>query len=58
MLAYIGNLINNLLLTYFISLFACMYPGLKSHGLLNKYLSEALAFLKNTIGDKLKQKQK
>ena len=59
MLAYIGNMINNLLLSYLICLFACMYPGLKSQGLLNKYLSEALTFIKTTIGEKLnKQKQK
>lgn len=37
-LAWLGNIINNLLLTYVLITSAILLPGLKHHGLLHKYL--------------------
>lgn len=56
-LAWIGNLINNLLLTYFIALFAVMFPGLKHHGIIQEYASKAASFVANLIGSKLKKQE-
>jgi len=44
-LAWLGNLINNLLLTYLIVLFVVMFPGLKHHGIINQYLAIVLSYV-------------
>jgi hypothetical protein len=54
-LAWIGNLFNNLLLTYLLSLLAVEYPGLKHHGLIEKHLGSIYATISTAVGDKLKQ---
>lgn len=55
-LAWIGNLFNNLLLTYLIALVLVELPGLKHHGLIEKHLGNAINSIKNAVGEKLKQK--
>ena len=52
-LAWIGNLINNLLLAYLITLFAILFPGLKHHGIIQAYVAKAASFVKNQITSKL-----
>jgi hypothetical protein len=54
-LAWIGNLFNNLFLTYLIVLFTALYPGLKTHGIIEKHLGKVIASIKEKVGDKLKQ---
>lgn len=70
-LAWIGNLFNNvsphlvgnqltvsqlqLFLTYLIVLFVALYPGLKTHGIIEQYMGKAIKSIKEKIGDKLKQ---
>jgi len=54
-LAWIGNLFNNLFLTYLIVLFVALYPGLKTHGIIEKHLGKLIASVKEKVGDNLKQ---
>lgn len=51
LIAWIGNLMDNLLLTYLIVCFSVLLPGLKHHGILNNYL----AYCKSAIGSSKKK---
>lgn len=60
-LAWIGNEINNLVLTYLIVTASLMLPGLKHHGILQRYFQIVLRALANILRglnghDKLKTK--
>jgi len=55
-LAWVGNLCNNLLLTYLITLFVSLYPGLKENGHIEKHLGALIQKTKDAISDKLKLK--
>nr|XP_053642225.1 ADP-ribosylation factor-like protein 6-interacting protein 1 isoform X2 [Cherax quadricarinatus] len=47
--AWVGNTINNLLLTYLIVLVIVLLPGLKHHEIIQKYLSTALKTFANLM---------
>ncbi|RWS15740.1 ADP-ribosylation factor-like protein 6-interacting protein 1 [Dinothrombium tinctorium] len=55
-LAWIGNLINNLFLTYLLALFVALLPGLKHHGILQKYVGQCVKFIQKSLGVKDKTK--
>ncbi|XP_076330600.1 ADP-ribosylation factor-like protein 6-interacting protein 1 [Tachypleus tridentatus] len=54
-LAWISSLVNNLFLTFLLALTVVMYPGLKHHGIIDKYVTEGIQQLKTTVGQKLKR---
>lgn len=54
--AWIGNLINNLFLTYLIVLFGCLLPGIKSHAIVQQNISKAMAMIKGIAGGQSKKK--
>lgn len=56
MTAWIGNLINNLFLTYLIVLLASLFPGIKSHGLVQQNISKLTAMIKGVTGGQTKKK--
>ncbi|XP_045623562.2 ADP-ribosylation factor-like protein 6-interacting protein 1 [Procambarus clarkii] len=45
--AWVGNTINNLLLTYLIVVGIVLLPGLKRHGIIQKYFSTAISVIAN-----------
>lgn len=53
--AWIGNAFDNLFLTYLIVLFLAMSPGMKHHGIFQKYFSTAVLTIRNLIADKMKK---
>ncbi|XP_076058761.1 ADP-ribosylation factor-like 6 interacting protein 1 isoform X2 [Oratosquilla oratoria] len=52
--AWIGNTVNNLLLTYIIVLAVVLFPGLKATGILHKYFASTIStvagFIKGQLG--------
>jgi len=55
--AWIGSLIDNLLLTYLLVVFIVLVPGLRKHGVICKMTAQASDIVKNMItGDKKKAK--
>ncbi|XP_074647999.1 ADP-ribosylation factor-like protein 6-interacting protein 1 [Tubulanus polymorphus] len=56
--AYIGNLIDNLLLTYLIVVFLVLLPGLRHHGIIQKYTSTLTSKVKEFIQSKTKKAKK
>ncbi|XP_013772522.2 ADP-ribosylation factor-like protein 6-interacting protein 1 [Limulus polyphemus] len=54
-LAWIGNVVNNMLLAFLFVLGLVMLPGLKHQGILQKYISQIAQQLKNIVGQKLKK---
>ncbi|RWS27272.1 ADP-ribosylation factor-like protein 6-interacting protein 1 [Leptotrombidium deliense] len=52
--AWIGNLINNLFLAYLMTTFIVLFPGLKHHGILQKYVGECIRMAQNSISKKKK----
>jgi len=54
-LAWIGNLINNLLLTYLIVVFLVLLPGLRHRGIMQKYTAKAKDAVKGLIQSKKKK---
>jgi len=59
LLAYIGNKVNNLVLTYFIVTTVLLLPGLSQRGILHKYYQLFLQYVANSLkslqgGSKLK----
>ncbi|KAI1283107.1 ADP-ribosylation factor-like protein 6-interacting protein 1 [Halotydeus destructor] len=52
-MAWIGNIFNNLLLTYLTVLFVASYPGLRAHGIIEQYLGDMIAKVKSFVGEKL-----
>jgi len=55
--AWIGNLINNLFLTYLIALFASLLPGIKSHNLVQQNVSTVMALIKGITSGQTKKKK-
>ncbi|XP_071514570.1 ADP-ribosylation factor-like protein 6-interacting protein 1 [Panulirus ornatus] len=47
--AWVGNTINNLLLTYLIVLVVVLLPGMKHHGILQRYFSTVLKTVANLM---------
>lgn len=56
MTAWIGNLINNLFLTYLIVLFIALLPGIKSHNLVQQNVSKIMGMIRG--GSKGESKKK
>ncbi|XP_035231159.1 ADP-ribosylation factor-like protein 6-interacting protein 1 [Stegodyphus dumicola] len=54
--AWIGNLINNLFLTYLIVLFMSLMPGIKSHNLVQQYMSKVMSVVRGITGQSKKKK--
>ncbi|XP_076309781.1 ADP-ribosylation factor-like protein 6-interacting protein 1 isoform X4 [Tachypleus tridentatus] len=54
-LAWIGNVVDSMLLTYFIVLAVVMLPGLKHQGIIQKLICQRVQQLKNILGQKLKK---
>ncbi|XP_062956274.1 ADP-ribosylation factor-like protein 6-interacting protein 1 isoform X2 [Cynocephalus volans] len=54
MVAWVGQQVHNLLLTYLIVTFVLLLPGLNQHGIISKYIGMA----KREINKLLKQKEK
>lgn len=54
-IAWIGNLVNNLFLTYLGCLFLMLYPGMKKHGLIEKYTGEFRKKISDFIASKTKK---
>nr|CAD7604665.1 unnamed protein product [Timema genevievae] len=48
-LAWLGNTVNNLLLTYLFVLVLLLLPGLKHHGILKKYVSQLMLLFTETV---------
>jgi hypothetical protein len=48
-LAWLGNMVNNLLLTYLTVTTAVLLPGMKHHGLLEKYFAQLAVTVSDTI---------
>nr|CAD7409249.1 unnamed protein product [Timema poppensis] len=48
-LAWLGNTVNNLLLTYLFVLMLLLLPGLKHHGILQKYVSQLMVLFAETV---------
>ncbi|CAG2064099.1 unnamed protein product, partial [Timema podura] len=48
-LAWLGNTVNNLLLTYLFVLVLLLLPGLKHHGILQKYVSQLMVLFTETV---------
>lgn len=44
-LSWVGNVVHNLLLTYFLVLFVVMFPGLKQRGIIDKYVSFVMSYV-------------
>lgn len=55
-LAWLGNMVNNLLLTYFAVTTTILLPGMKHHGLLKKYFAQVTVSVSETIKG-MKQKK-
>ncbi|XP_076366709.1 ADP-ribosylation factor-like protein 6-interacting protein 1 [Tachypleus tridentatus] len=55
-LAWIGNVVNNMLLTFLLVLGPVTLPGLKHQGILQNYSRQIAQQLKNIVGQKLKKK--
>jgi hypothetical protein len=55
-IAWIGNAVNNLLLSYFLVLFLTLLPGLLHRRILQKYVSKAVVMAGHYLGVKPKQK--
>ncbi|XP_013784834.2 ADP-ribosylation factor-like protein 6-interacting protein 1 isoform X2 [Limulus polyphemus] len=53
--AWIGNVVDSMLLTYFLVLAIVMMPGLKHQGIIQKFISQRAQQLKNILGQKLKK---
>jgi hypothetical protein len=53
--AWIGNLINNLFLTYLIALFTSLLPGVKSHNLVQQNITKVMAMIKGVTGQTKKK---
>ncbi|KAE8740842.1 hypothetical protein FOCC_FOCC013634 [Frankliniella occidentalis] len=49
-LAFVGNMINNLFLTYLVFTFALLLPGMKHQGLLQQWKSTIMGAMGNTKG--------
>ncbi|KAG8192588.1 hypothetical protein JTE90_015221 [Oedothorax gibbosus] len=54
--AWIGNLINNLFLTYLIVLFMSLLPGIKNHNIIQENISVVLSMIKGITGQGKKKK--
>ncbi|GFS69935.1 ADP-ribosylation factor-like protein 6-interacting protein 1, partial [Nephila pilipes] len=54
--AWIGNLINNLFLIYLSVLFVAFLPGLKSHPMIQEYISKAMSMIGGIAGQSKKNK--
>ncbi|KFM81419.1 ADP-ribosylation factor-like protein 6-interacting protein 1, partial [Stegodyphus mimosarum] len=54
--AWIGNLINNLFLTYLIVLFMSLLPGIKSHNLVQQNVSKVMSVVSGITGQTKKKK--
>ncbi|KAF8763120.1 ADP-ribosylation factor-like protein like [Argiope bruennichi] len=54
--AWIGNLINNLFLTYLIVLFLALLPGIKSHNVIRENISVVMGVIKGVTGQSKKKK--
>ncbi|XP_013785957.1 ADP-ribosylation factor-like protein 6-interacting protein 1 [Limulus polyphemus] len=54
-LAWIGSLVDNLVLIFLLAMCVVMFPGLKYHGIIDRYVTEGLQHLKMTVGQKLKK---
>ncbi|XP_040070217.1 ADP-ribosylation factor-like protein 6-interacting protein 1 isoform X2 [Ixodes scapularis] len=55
LVAWIGNIFDNLFLTYLIVLFVAMVPGMKRHGIFKKYFSVVVLSIRNLISSKMKK---
>jgi len=51
-LAWIGSLIDNLLLTYLLVVFLVLVPGLRKHGILQKFTAQASVLIKRLLSKK------
>lgn len=57
MTAWIGNLINNLFLTYLIVLFTSLLPGIKSQNFVQRNMSKVMTMIKGMTGGEAKKKK-
>ncbi|XP_064594522.1 ADP-ribosylation factor-like protein 6-interacting protein 1 [Liolophura sinensis] len=56
--AWLGSLVDNLFLTYFLVTILCLLPGLRHHGIIQKYLRGIWFVLKRLIFGKPKKEPK
>ncbi|GAB6020410.1 hypothetical protein CHUAL_003111 [Chamberlinius hualienensis] len=56
-LAWVGNLMDNLLLTYLIINVLLLLPGLKYHGILNRYTKSTVDIIVKKLGKTIKTKK-
>jgi len=56
-MAWVGSLIDNLLLTYLLVVFLFLVPGLRKHGILQKFTSGAMEFATRMIRGKEEKKK-
>jgi len=54
--AWIGNVIDNMFLTYLIVMFICLLPGIKSHAIVQQNISKVMAMIKGMTGGEAKKK--
>jgi len=56
-MAWVGSLVDNLLLTYLLVVFLFLVPGLRKHGILQKFTSGAMEFITRMIKGKEEKKK-